>query len=273
LINEERENGIDGRRTGQGFSLRGVGGSYILTKEETMRKLLGVAVLLAVQVACADVDSQDILTNAMYANLSITADGSGDSEAVAALRVGGANSTTYVELSDGDTLTAQAGDGEPDVMTEAELFEYHAYHAVLPTDDPALDYTISFVRTVDEGALGSILHLPDPFEMDEVSDEIPRSQDVPLNWTPADAGLDMTVVTSGTCVEAYSGEVPPADGAFDIPALVPLEGEETNSCEVTVTLRLIEEGSLDPHFGEGGQALGYQVRSVNFLSTPAVVEE
>ncbi len=238
-----------------------------------MRKLLMVGTCLGTLVACADVDSEDILTSGMFANLSVTADGSGDSEALATLRVGGAGSTTYVELSEGDDLTASAGDGEGVAMEEYELLDYHGYKAVLPTDDPETEFNISLTRTVDEGAPNSTISIPAPFDIEDVPDSLDRSLDLPLNWSEVDPSLTLTVATSGTCVEAYSDEIDnPEDGTVDVPALVPLEGEEDTSCEVTVTLRLRETGTIDSGYG-GGEAFGYQVRSVTFLSTPAAAVE
>jgi hypothetical protein len=70
---------------------------------------LAFAVALAPLVACEAVDSEDVLTSGMYADLAVTNTGS-NTRAAAILRVGGASSNTFVELTGDDSLTLRIGE-------------------------------------------------------------------------------------------------------------------------------------------------------------------
>jgi hypothetical protein len=59
-------------------------------------------------------------------------------------------------------------------------------------------------------------------------------------------------------------------GAITIPAasIQLASGEMMTSCDATVTISRTLAGTIDSHFGEGGNADGAQVRSATFTTTP-----
>jgi hypothetical protein len=238
--------------------------------EDTMvRKGTLVAALLAVGTACSDAQSGDVLTSGMYASLSVTAKGDGTSVAEAVLKVGGANSTTFVYLTDGDELLASFGDADPVPMTEISLGDYHSYGATLETDDPTEVFNIAFVRTVDEGAPSSTMQLPEPFGMISPPTTASRAEDLVLSFDLSPSVATVTVTVEGDCVQLYSANAQ-GDGTVTIPAdaIQTGEGNEAATCPVTVTIRKFRPGTPDPAFEEGGIANGIQSRSFEMQSTP-----
>lgn len=231
------------------------------------RVLVGLGCAL---VGCVDVSSDDVLTDGMYANLTVTADGGGTSVADAVLRVGGALSNTYVDLAPGDELYASIDGGEPELMTEYELLDYHGYSTTFQSADPASVYTIAFVRTIDDGAPESTIRLPEPFEVGPVPDTFSRSEDdLTITWVDGgDYPIEITV--SGDCIDLYTDTTEGALLEWTAPAgtFEPLEGHETESCSLTVVLRLLRDGALDGGYGEGGSASGVQKRTTSVESTP-----
>jgi hypothetical protein len=231
-----------------------------------MNRILCAAPLVWL-AACTDVTSDSVLTSGMYAQMGVRANGTGQATASAVLTVGG-NSTTYVELTEGDALTVAVADADPVPLVEVELFDYHGYEAVLDGDSTDPDYTIAFTRTVDAGAPSTVIHLPDGFTPAEPADSS-RADGVALLW---DGGSDddMAVHAEGDCVVPYDHVLDSDTGSFTIDAgdLVAVSGQEAESCAVEVTLTRSRPGTLDPAFGEGGTALGTQVRTVSFTSSP-----
>lgn len=232
-------------------------------------KLVGVgAFTLVLSLACADVESGDVLTSGMWANISVTADGGGTSQVATVLKVGGADSNTYVELTTADVLTATL-DGEEQILTEEELGDYHRYVTTFQSDQAGLPYTIAFTRSVDEGAPESVVELPEPFEMLEVDvSHFDATQDITIEWEPSGSGDFMELSAEGDCIWPYHQDLEGDTGVAVIEAntLEQIGDELDVSCEVTYTVMRWNNGDLDPGYGDGGIATGRQVRERAYLT-------
>lgn len=231
-------------------------------------RILMIPVLIGLTAACTDVQSQDLLTHGLYADLSVTADGTGSSRADAVLRSGGMTSNSFVELTADDQLTADAG-GDPVTMDPITLGSYHAYEATLPTDDSTATFTISLVRTVDAGAPDSTITLPNAFDVTAPAASISRAADLALAWTPASSD-PMTITATGDCINLYVTTADTDNGGFTIPAnaITAVSGQEANNCSVEIKLERKHAGVVDPAYGQGGEAQGIQVRTITSNSTP-----
>lgn len=226
-------------------------------------------VLLGALVGCEDVGSGDVLTSGMWADVSFTADGTGTSQAAAALRVGGGLSNTYVDLEGDDELTATLTD-ETVPMVEEQLGEIHRYVASFDTAPVGEPLIVAFVRTVDGGAPGSVAELPPEFDLyDPAAATFSRNtEDLLLVWAPSSSHT-MRIEISGDCVFTYVEDVTDG-GTYTLPAgtLDPLDDANQGTCALDIVVRRIQPGTVDPAFGEGGTAFGIQSRQTEVASTP-----
>lgn len=229
-----------------------------------------VAVALGVLAACTDIASEDLLTSGMYADIAVTATGTGTSEVGAILRAGGPLSTTFVELTGDDELTATLGE-ETKALTPVSLGTIHSFVATFDADDPDAEYTIALVRTIDDGAPDTSITLPDPFELGELGvTEFSRADDaLTVTWEPSGEADRMEATVDGDCFLIHSAEISGDPGTWTLEAGTLQDvGEESVNCEATVSLRRIRAGEVDAGYGEGGSARGVQVRAVTIQSTP-----
>lgn len=223
--------------------------------------------------ACEDVGSGDILTSGIYADLSVTATGDGTSIVSAKLKSGGPNSNTYVELEGNDVLTATAN-GETKTMEDEYLVDadqnFHRYVASFDTEAADTSFVVSFAREIDDGAPQSTITLPAPFEVDEPASSFQRSTAATIAWSPSGTSDHMRLTASGTCIYSYSIDISGDPGTYTLEGgtLEAVDDDEQQSCKVTYTLDRWREGSVDPGFGEGGTALGHQLRSVVVETLP-----
>jgi hypothetical protein len=224
--------------------------------------------LLVGLLGCEDVDSGDVLTSGMWGDIAFTADGTGASQASAFLRVGGVASNTYVDLQGDDQLTATLLDAwKP--MVEEELGEIHRYVASFDTAPVGEPVVVAFVRTVDAGAPQTIAELPPEFALDPPVATFSRNtEDLVLSWTPTSTQM-MRVEISGDCVWPFVDNVPDA-GSYTLVAgtLDPLDDAAPISCALDVAVRRLEPGTIDPGYGQGGTAVGVQLRTTEIGSTP-----
>jgi hypothetical protein len=235
-----------------------------------MRKSLVVAALLAGGVACSDVQSEDVFTDGMYADLDVVATGDGTSTANAVLKVGGATSTTFVELTADDALTVSLDGAEPVPMNELELGDWHGYSASLQGDSTESEFVIAFTRTVDDGAPSSTITLADPFTLGTVASESSRGADLAITWDPSGVpGQTMSITVTGDCVIAQVQTVDDTGSyTFLANTITTAEGNESATCPITIDVRRYETGAVDPAFGEGGAAVGIQERTATTQSVP-----
>lgn len=221
-------------------------------------------------MGCAAIESEDLRTSGIYANVVVVADGEGSSDVTAVLRAGGALSTTFVELTGDDVLTATLQE-ETVVMNEISLGNLNSFVAEFQSDEPGVDYVISLERSLDEGAPNTVIQLPEPFEIDPptITEFARGTEDLTITWTPADSGDNMRVTIDGDCFLVHTDELSGDPGTWTLEAGV-LEdtGTDSTNCEADITVERRQSGTLDPNYGEGGSATGIQQRTVSVQSTP-----
>jgi hypothetical protein len=223
-------------------------------------------------LACnEDVDSEDIRTHGMYAIYEAVADGSGETEIVTQLRVGGDNGT-FVELSGEDELTAMTED-EDVVLRHKNSGNKHYYEGSLDGDYEGLEIQIALTRGGnDDDAVDSFAELPAPFDAaleDEKAEYVLRESDVSIIWDNEASGK-MEWSLEGDCIKSASGSTND-DGSLTLKAedIEVWESDKGEACDVTVTLDRVSDGETDSAFGDGGEFKAIQRRTVTFNSMPA----
>jgi hypothetical protein len=231
-----------------------------------MKKLALLALALS---ACTAVDSDNILTSGMYADLGAQARGDGTTTVTATLYLGSPSNLDFIDLTADDELRASIGDSEK-VMSETNILNAVGYDATFQTDAEDDTFVIDFQRSVDQGAPESVVTLPAQFELEPAAQSVPRAQALTLAWAPASDDL-MRWNATGECIEPAGATINNDTGTDAITANTFRKREGAtvaDSCLVTLTMRRSRVGSVDTHFGEGGTAFGEQIRTLTFTSTP-----
>lgn len=220
-----------------------------------------VASLALATTACETIDSGDLLTGGMSANITATADGSGSTDISTVLRAGGLRSNTFVDLQGDDLLSVTAGEQSAD-LSKQQLGNLISYTATLPVDAADTEFVVSLQRSVDDGAPSSTARLPEPFDFGETGDTFDASSNLAFDWTPSGTDDEMEVLVDGDCIIPWSRELDGDPGSFEIPGdeIESVSDEPGTSCSVDVTLRRVRGGSVDPAFEEG-VAQGVQERT------------
>ncbi|MBN2191946.1 MAG: hypothetical protein JW751_03955 [Polyangiaceae bacterium] len=225
-----------------------------------------IAVLGALAFACTeDVDSTDVRTSGVYAEMEVVAAGDGESRLTVRLSVGGDDSNTYLEMAGDDELVATDGDRERELGKSGT-----SYRTTFDTEAGGTEFTVSFNRGPDDdSAPDSHGTLPDPFEIDEVPSRISRAESIVITYGPSDSDDDMEWSIDGDCMfrngddMSDSGTLELSANDYDV-----VNDDEDESCTATLCFERSREGEIDPAFGEGGEFIAIQRRCVSFTSTP-----
>jgi hypothetical protein len=223
--------------------------------------------------ACTSVDSDNILTSGMYADIRATATGDGDTTVRTTLYLENPGSLNFIELEGGDQLIAYAPDGDSQIMRQAQFLGITNYSARFEIDDSGSEFIVELSRIVDEGAPDSRVFLPEGFDILNPEDEAysRAADDIVLEWDPFDTGDDMDVVVTGNCIQTYSVGVEgdPGVAVIEAGSLVKSEGDTVpDDCDLVVEITRSTPGDVDPAYGFGGVARGQQVRTVGVVSSP-----
>jgi hypothetical protein len=222
---------------------------------------------------CLSVESSSITTQGMHADLTVEADGTGQSLASAELTVGGDLSNVYVDLVGGDQLVASEGQVSRIMTRQNDVIGRVWYEAVLPTDAEGTEFHIALERPPGSGvsAPDSVVVLPAGFDITAPAPGTSQSRGAALTvtWQPGRAD-SMTIEVSGFCIAPALFGVPPNATSYTIGAsqLRALDGQPPSSCDIGIVIVRSRAGSVDPAFGEGGSFEARQVRSVTVVSVP-----
>lgn len=234
--------------------------------------LLPLSLLSGLLIGCESVDSDSVLTSGVYAQMTVEAEGNGKSDVTVFLKVGGGLSNSFLDLVDGDELTASA-DGEDVTLEKVSFSNMRSYEGTLNTDNEGTDFTIAFSRELDDGAPNSKVSMPAPFDITGPTEgtSFSRSQDdIPLEWSDAGTSDGMSWGVEGDCVLPNSGDILSDPGSFSISAgeIESDPSEEGESCEATITIVRNRYGDIDEAYGEGGLINAIQIREVTLTLTP-----
>ena len=221
---------------------------------------------------CAQVESDDVKTDGIYADLLVQADGSGSSVATAALKVGGASSNTFLDLTAGDALEAANGD-DVSAMVRNEALGVIWYSAIFAVDSADAPFKISFLREEDVSAPDSDVTMPAGFAITAPAPNtsFSRASDaVVVTWDNSGSTDGFSWQITGDCIVAQFGNQTADNGTLTIPAgaIQPGQNQGANSCTANIQLFRTRAGTLDGAYGEGGVIRARQTRTISILSAP-----
>lgn len=230
--------------------------------------------LVLATAGCQEVGSGAVMTSSMYADFSVTSDGTGVGHASARLRIGSMLSSTLVELQPGDTLTASSGGVSKMMERTPEDLGGFSYTAAFPGDAPATPFAIAFTRQSDVSAPSSQTMLPS--QVTHVTPlsgtTISRKQAFMVTWDALTSGNpDMIDVSlRGTCINGLASTNQLDSGQITIGAnqVQAAPADPLASCSVQLTVARKRKGTVDPAYGAGGAFYGIQQTTVTLTSTP-----
>lgn len=239
-----------------------------------MNRIISLAttgLALAGLVACENVDSSDVLTSGVYADITARASGDGETLVKTTLRVGGAASNTFLDLVDDDKLIATQAE-QVEEMERKTLLGSVWYQKSFAIDAADTAFKVAFERTIDEGAPDSNLTLPAPFSVTSpaaATDFSRSADDIVLSWDGSGTDDLMVLNIDGGCIKIFHKELAGDTGSYTVAhdeIELARDAEEGDSCDVTILLERRRAGQLDPGYGEGGQITGIQSREVKINS-------
>lgn len=240
-----------------------------------MRRI--AALLAAALAACERIDSQDIGTAGIYADLTADGYGGGVTLVSAELWAGGELSNVSVDLGPCDRLVATLDGVERQMSQRDDVFGRVWYEASFSGEPEGALLRIAFLRSDAGGcsapgpsAPDSEVTLPAPFSVTAPAPgaALRRSASFTVSWTPARPD-PMQLWVSGPCVKpalfAASSDAP----GLVVPAgsIQPLS-DPFASCSLELELVRSRDGVVDAAFGEGGRFVARQTRKVSAQSIP-----
>ena len=223
--------------------------------------------LIALLAACGTTESSSLLTTGIAADMSAVTTGDGTTRVTAELFNGSPDQLIFVDLQPGDELVADVG-GQSMTLAKTQLVTIISYDATFATGDQGDEFTVDFQRMVDDGAPASTVTLPAPFTIDPVAASSSRAAALTITYAPSGTSDPVGWQASGDCIEVATGAAASDSGSITIPAGMLTANSGSTSCMVTVSLTRERAGTLDPHFGKGGEIQGQQVRTAMTTSTP-----
>jgi hypothetical protein len=235
------------------------------------------AAVLPVVAGCFEqVDSSEVTTDGLHADVALVSHDGAATEVAVTLAVGGPLGTR-VALANGDRLTATALGRVIDLRRSDDLFGNAAYVGALPHAGENVAVVVDYLRgdrsaqaqsCGNTSAVGSYALMTKPFELAPLMSSARLAQPVAIAWSNR-AADPFEVRVDGTCVRGGMERVTDS-GAFTIPAawLASADPENPSACSVRVVARRCSAGRVSPAFGEGGRVEACQERSLAFRVSP-----
>lgn len=233
---------------------------------------VGLLALGSLAIGCNSTEtesSSNIKTAGIAATIEVIATSETSSTVEATLQVGGDESNVYVNLENGDTLTAAAA-GEEKTMSKVDDGEYKA---TFGTGAGGTEFTVKLDRPDDTDAPNNKGVLPAAFTVTEVPSNQPSraADDITIKWDNAEPG-QMIVEFDGDCIYKKTVELSQAVSEYTLPAgtleSTAVKAEDDEPCEITVKLTRSFSGTTDPNLNSESSFVLRQVRAAAFMSAP-----
>ena len=223
-----------------------------------MRRHIIIALITGMLgTACHRIDSENIPTDAVKADIQITAHELGATSVKATLKLEN-EALTYLQLSPGERLTASV-DGIDTVMFPSSF----SYYASLPNRDRESLFRIGFERTRFGSAPDSFVMLPRPFNLYVFGETDGRSDQIAVEWDVLSSD-PMRIRIDGPCMHPYEYDIAPFedDGLHIVPLdhLPVFSRWSGGRCHLEISVERSRSGELDPALS-GGSITAIQSRT------------
>jgi hypothetical protein len=226
--------------------------------------VLGLVAFAALGCSKETTSSANIKTGGFATLIDVYADNDATSRVHVELKVGGSSSNTYIALENGDKLTATAGDAKK-TLTASDTGIYEVSFDGVAEDTM---FTVALERS-DETAT-STGTLPAPFALDKPASKLSRkTDDLEVDWAPADTGDGVKLDVSGDCIFEYSQAISDTGSHMIVKnTLESTGGDMPTTCDLMLGLDRKRSGVADSDFDPESYMLLHQRRWVSFTSLP-----
>jgi hypothetical protein len=246
-----------------------------------MRRTATIAALTALActgalTGCSSVDSREIRTGGVKAHVTVwVTDDAGDAEVAAGLTVG---TLTFVDLNDGEKLTAKAGDVSDD-LERRHLAGATDYHGRLSgVTEPGTEVVVGWSRTSnDDSAPRSVVTLAERVSMTAPASGTAFSRkrdDIVVKLETKDTDEATVLTWTGACIATGSRDVPRGERTVRIPrgtiqrsTTTPSTGSVDDDCRAYLTVTRRRAGHVDSAF-DGGQIVAESRSTRQIMSRP-----
>ncbi len=256
-----------------------------MLKRLTSSIIIPSVLALLLLIGCAKEETQYIKTLGIHADIEIQATGNHTTDVTVDLSTGSGVGGTDLVLSDGDVLTAEAGNIVQVLSKSASVFDVE-YITTFGLDDADIPFTISLIRDDGTSAENSTVTLPPPVDLLSPADGSSFFADDYLSfvWYPSEFYDDISGSVNYDCDKtSNSGYIVTVSGSkklsihgdpgikmYSIHELTNLQLPEIydQGCELEVTFTRSRYGRLDDNFGKGGSIVAKQIRTIDLYYYP-----
>lgn len=217
-------------------------------------------------------DSQDIRTSGLHATIDITASEDNRSEVSVRLRVGDRHSDTYLNLTNGDRLQATLNNS---ITEDIDIKDGSRYRGSFNSAGAGLEnalYQVSFIRPNDTDAPNSTVIMPPSISGFSVnpSGSFSRGSDLlTLTWSSTSQEFQVPIIFSGNCINNTTLYGLSSTGIYAVnPSVLSSSSTPEQTCEITITAKISNSGSVDLAYEEGGVITATRSSSLSLMSTP-----
>ena len=249
-----------------------------MTTNMNIRFFASFALAVPALVACTNIDSDDLDTDAMQPTINVRSTEGADGSSISVVLHVGDSPTTFVELQGDDTLTATAGE-QTVTLEGSELLGVVQYNGDVTTKTAGDVVTVAFTRTEEgkESAPDSNVALTEALALTAPAGGATssRAADLAIAWTSEASEDQVRVGWSGGCIVDGSRDVTAGANTLTLEAGSIAKREQgeneeepvPDNCDVSLTLSRSRTGTIDPAFG-GGSITHTFTDSVTFASQP-----
>ena len=235
-------------------------------------KRIAALVVVLVLTGCSTVESKDIRTSGITANLVVTLpEGTDAADVSASLRVG---TLTFVELGDGEQITASGGGKDVGLRHRRAAGVTDYSNRLDGVVAPGTEITVDLERGKDnDSAPRSTVRLPERVRLvaPVAGTTSSRRRDLVVRFESEPSQLPSILTWTGQCIQPGSLELEPgrtsatiARGSIKAAATTPTPGAAAPACQIDLTLTRRTEGTLDKAFKDGSvTAESQSVRRIN----------
>ena len=224
-----------------------------------MKRIAALAVVAVVLTGCSTVESKDIRTSGMTANLVVSLpEGTDAADVSASLRVG---TLTFVELGSDESITASGGGKDVELKHHRAAGVTDYANRLDGVVDPGTEIAFNLKRGGDDdSAPRSTVKLPERVHLvaPPAGATYSRRSAIAVRFDSAPSQLPSILTWAGGCVQEGSLELEPGRTTATIPrgaikqvTATPTPGQDLSRCQVRLTVTRRTEGRLDPAFKNG----------------------
>ncbi|MGK0359637.1 MAG: hypothetical protein ACI9U2_001943 [Bradymonadia bacterium] len=233
-----------------------------------MYRLLVLTAALFTLPACEFLDSGDLDTTGIWAEILVEHDGDGTVKVTTDLTSGGRLSNTWLDLTDGDRLDASLNSGDTQKLRGRDLLNRYWYTTTFDSAPVDALVNVAFSREEKEDAPVSQVRMPLNFNLTAPTANAAFGPDeaISIAWSnSSEDNFDIRV--TGNCIETWSESIGDS-GSFRLPADALTRRTMDPGCEVTIALERVRGGRVDAAF-DGGEIVAKQRRDVTVQVTRA----